>query len=197
MFGQAHSQAGILIEPTAEHAIDIGDEDQLIKFRNLIWLVHSLKCLFTEPMISRPVINEANKESPSFSKIYKEMILVTDKARPLPRAGKDMVLKKAALKEYHNEIETLLVSFLVNVRRSIDMTGFRYASVESTDKSESIAPPESWEDILSLQDKSSRSASGVGHDTGIMPMACHDYCQCLPRLVTSQTISRYERTSND
>ena len=36
------------------------------------------------------------------------MILVTDKARPLPRAGKNTVLRKVALKEYHNEIETLL-----------------------------------------------------------------------------------------
>ena len=42
VFGQAHSQAGILIEPTAESAIDTGDEQQLIKFRNLIWLVYSL-----------------------------------------------------------------------------------------------------------------------------------------------------------
>lgn len=39
VFGQAHDQAGILIEPKAEYAIDVGDEDQLIKFRNLLWLV--------------------------------------------------------------------------------------------------------------------------------------------------------------
>ena len=41
MFGQAHSQAGILIEPKAEYGIDISDEHQLIKFRNLLWSVHS------------------------------------------------------------------------------------------------------------------------------------------------------------
>ena len=39
MFGHAHDQAGILIEPRPEYAIDVGDEDQLIKFRNLLWLV--------------------------------------------------------------------------------------------------------------------------------------------------------------
>jgi phage antirepressor YoqD-like protein len=39
VFGQAHDQPGILIEPKAEYAIDVGDEDQLIKFRNLLWLV--------------------------------------------------------------------------------------------------------------------------------------------------------------
>ena len=104
------------------------------------------QCLFTEPIIFRPVIDEANKESPSFSKIYKEMILVTGKTRPLPRAGKNTVLRKAALKEYHNEIETLLVLFLpVDLRRSTGMSGFRYASLESTDKSESIAPPALWD----------------------------------------------------
>jgi hypothetical protein len=42
VFGQAHDQAGILIEPKAEYAIDVGDEDQLIKFRNLLWLVDPL-----------------------------------------------------------------------------------------------------------------------------------------------------------
>ena len=71
-------------------------------------------------MIFRPVVNEANKESPSFSKIYKEMILVTDKARPLPRAGKNTLLRKAALKEYHNEIETLLVFFFSTQSKAHD-----------------------------------------------------------------------------
>jgi hypothetical protein len=42
VFGQAHDQAGILIEPKPEYAIDVEDEDELIKFRNLLWLVHSL-----------------------------------------------------------------------------------------------------------------------------------------------------------
>jgi hypothetical protein len=41
VFGHAHDQAGILIEPKAEYAFDVGDEDQLIKFRNLLWLVRS------------------------------------------------------------------------------------------------------------------------------------------------------------
>ena len=41
VFGQAHDQAGILIEPKPEYAIDVGDEGQLTKFRNLLWSVHS------------------------------------------------------------------------------------------------------------------------------------------------------------
>ena len=53
VFGQAHDQAGILIEPKAEYAIDIGDEDQLIKFRNLLWLVpfYLERCLSTESIL--------------------------------------------------------------------------------------------------------------------------------------------------
>ena len=39
MFGHGHDQAGVLIEPKAECAIDVGDEDQLTEFRNLLWLV--------------------------------------------------------------------------------------------------------------------------------------------------------------
>jgi hypothetical protein len=51
VFGQAHNQAGILIEPKAEYAIDVEDEDQLNKFRNLLWLVDLLAlehCLLIE-----------------------------------------------------------------------------------------------------------------------------------------------------
>ena len=153
MFGQAHSQAGILIEPTAGYAIDIDDEKQLIKFRNLIWLVHSLNTgshgvYSLNPCIFRPIISEANKESPSFSKIYKEMILVTDKKRPLPRAGKGTLLRKAALKDYHEEIEKLLVFFSSSGQSKahrLTCLVSRYASVESSDNSESIAPPALWD----------------------------------------------------
>ncbi|KAF8816011.1 putative aminoadipate reductase [Phlegmacium glaucopus] len=111
VFGQAHDRAGILIEPKAEYAIDIEDEGQLDKFRSLLW----------------PTIDEANKVAPSFSRIFKEMILVTHKDKPLPRTGKGTLMRKAALKEYRTEIETL------------------YASVESAHKTEWIAPPASWD----------------------------------------------------
>ena len=40
VFGQSHNQAGILVEPKPEYAIDVEDEDQLIEFRNLLWFVH-------------------------------------------------------------------------------------------------------------------------------------------------------------
>ena len=51
--------------------------------------------------------------APAFSRIFKEMILVTHKEKPLPRAGKGTLMRKAALKEYHKEIETLSVLLLL------------------------------------------------------------------------------------
>ena len=56
VFGHAHDQVGILIEPKAEYTIDVEDEDQLIKFRNLLWLVDLLAlehCLLIERIFSQ------------------------------------------------------------------------------------------------------------------------------------------------
>ena len=41
------------------------------------------------------------------------MILVTHKEKPLPRTGKGTLMRKAALKEYYNEIELLSVVLLL------------------------------------------------------------------------------------
>lgn len=59
----------------------------------------------------RPTVEKANQVAPSYSKIFKEMILVADKTKPLARAGKGTVLKKVALVQYHDEIEALYVNF--------------------------------------------------------------------------------------
>ena len=55
----------------------------------------------------RPIIEEANKVAPAFSKIFKEMILITSKNKPLPRAGKGTVMRKLAVMSYEQEIEAL------------------------------------------------------------------------------------------
>ena len=47
--------------------------------------------------------------APAFSRIYKEMILIAAKDKPLPRAGKGTVMKKAALVQYQNEVEEMSV----------------------------------------------------------------------------------------
>ncbi|KAJ3983514.1 putative aminoadipate reductase [Lentinula detonsa] len=91
MFGRQRDQPGVLLEPSPENQIDVNDPAQVSSFRNKIW----------------PVIEEANKQMPAFSKVYKEMILVASPNKPLPRAGKGTVMRKAAYNEYENEISQI------------------------------------------------------------------------------------------
>ncbi|KZP13552.1 acetyl-CoA synthetase-like protein [Athelia psychrophila] len=87
IFGRGRNQVGVLIErtPGAAAASDV------VEFRNIIW----------------PIVEEANKEAPFFSRIFKEMIIVTDGNKPLPRVAKHTVAKKAAMKLYAAEIDAL------------------------------------------------------------------------------------------
>ncbi|KAF8878947.1 putative aminoadipate reductase [Infundibulicybe gibba] len=110
VFGREHDQPGILIEPTPESQIDVASDQRLANFRNRIW----------------NVIEEANKVVPAFSRIFKELILVASKEKPLPRTGKGTVMRKAALKLYHREIEHL------------------YATIESCARGDAVVPPENW-----------------------------------------------------
>ncbi|KAF8215632.1 putative nonribosomal peptide synthetase [Mycena galopus ATCC 62051] len=91
MFGRERNQVGVLIEPNHHYAMDPTDEQQLVKFRNLIW----------------PVIEEANENAPAFARIYKEMILVTQPGKPMVRAPKGTVIKKPTIISYKQEIEDL------------------------------------------------------------------------------------------
>ncbi|KAJ7683139.1 putative nonribosomal peptide synthetase [Mycena rosella] len=92
MFGRGRNQIGVLIEPNPQYKFDPEDEEQLVKFRNLIW----------------PVIEEANENAPTFGRIYKEMVLVTKgRGKPMLRAAKGTVIKKATIALYEQEIEAL------------------------------------------------------------------------------------------
>ncbi|KZT23998.1 putative aminoadipate reductase [Neolentinus lepideus HHB14362 ss-1] len=110
MFGRGRDQVGIIIEPTPEFAIDPKDEKALGEFRNKIW----------------PVVEEANKDAPAFSRLFKEMILVSDPKKPLPRAAKGTVQRKPTIALYEKEIDAL------------------YEAVESSFKSVNVEPPKSW-----------------------------------------------------
>lgn len=56
---------------------------------------------------ARRHVEEANKEAPAFSRLFKEMILVTSMDKPMLRAGKGTVIKKATMKLYESEIDAL------------------------------------------------------------------------------------------
>ncbi|KAJ3517669.1 hypothetical protein NLJ89_g348 [Agrocybe chaxingu] len=111
MFGQSHGQPGVLMEPKPTYAIDVNDENQVAKFRNLIW----------------PIVDEANRAGPAFSRIFKEMTLLTNKDKPLPRSGKGTVMRKLAVKVYADEIEAL------------------YNTVESTQTIGNVEAPTEWD----------------------------------------------------
>ncbi|KAF8839601.1 putative aminoadipate reductase [Paxillus ammoniavirescens] len=111
MFGRERNQVGVLIEPQPEYVVDTWDNKALSEFRNKIW----------------PVIEEANLTAPAFSRIFKEMILITDKGKPIPRTPKGTLQKKAALKAYATEIDAL------------------YNAVEATFQSpDGLAGPPAW-----------------------------------------------------
>ncbi|KAF8956587.1 acetyl-CoA synthetase-like protein [Flammula alnicola] len=110
MFGRERDQAGVLIELKPPHAIDVNNESQLVNIRNTLW----------------PIVEEANKVAPAFSRIFKEMILIASRDKPLPRAGKGTVMRKAALLAYQTEIDDI------------------YAKVDATVKAEAVVPPPSW-----------------------------------------------------
>ncbi|KAJ3756239.1 hypothetical protein EV360DRAFT_85137 [Lentinula raphanica] len=110
VFGRQRDQPGIIVEPSLVHSVDVTDEAEISKFRNAIW----------------PIVKEANRVSPAFSKIYKEMILVVKPGKPLPRVGKGTVAKKAAMALYEAEINEI------------------YDAVEMNSGRDSIQPPASW-----------------------------------------------------
>ncbi|KJA27591.1 hypothetical protein HYPSUDRAFT_212216 [Hypholoma sublateritium FD-334 SS-4] len=110
MFGSGHDQAGVLVEPSSLDQINVTDVKQVADFLNLIW----------------PAIDEANQRAPAFSKIYKEMVIVTDRYKPLPRAPKGTVIRAQALLAYATEIEA------------------RYTQVASMHGVGLVAPPDVW-----------------------------------------------------
>ncbi|KAJ7623615.1 hypothetical protein FB45DRAFT_681389, partial [Roridomyces roridus] len=91
VFGRERPQAGILIEVRPSAQIDVGDPKQLAALRNQIW----------------PAIEQANAIAPAFSRIFKEMILITSRDKSLPRSGKGSVMRKAAIGMYAAEIDAL------------------------------------------------------------------------------------------
>jgi hypothetical protein len=57
----------------------------------------------------RPVVEEADKIAPGFSRIYKEMIIFSTDEKPLPRVGKGTIARKAAIALYSSEIDQMSV----------------------------------------------------------------------------------------
>ncbi|KAJ3740205.1 acetyl-CoA synthetase-like protein [Lentinula detonsa] len=116
MFGRQRDQPGVLIEPSPSNEINVDDPKQVSTYRNKVW----------------SIIEEANRLVPAYSRIFKETILVSSFDKPLPRAAKGTILRKAAYQLYEKEINQL------------------YETIESNANSSPVDPPTSW-DSLHLQ----------------------------------------------
>lgn len=108
MFGRGRTQCGLLVEPKPGHEIDVNDDAHLAEFRNKIWCVLSAG---VAPQVlargCRHVVEEANDLAPTIAWLFKEMIVVTDPARPLPRAVKGTITRRQAYATYEKEIDRL------------------------------------------------------------------------------------------
>ncbi|KAF9044190.1 hypothetical protein BJ165DRAFT_1479638 [Panaeolus papilionaceus] len=109
-FGRNKDQPGVLIEMAEGYVIDPTNPSDVTQARNIVW----------------PIVEEANKLAPGFSKVFKELILISSPSKPLPRAGKGTVMRKAALVLYHDEIEAI------------------YTGVDTVSSTQNVSPPEDW-----------------------------------------------------
>lgn len=83
-FGQQHHQIGMLIEPS-------GEPKDTELFINEIWLT----------------IDKANKVAPAYARLFRDMIIVSDKSRSFIRSPKGTAIRKPTLSLYQEDIGAL------------------------------------------------------------------------------------------
>ncbi|KAK0463067.1 putative aminoadipate reductase [Desarmillaria tabescens] len=94
MFGREQPQVGIIVHP--KNAVPDEGADAFI---DAIW----------------PVVEEANHQAPTFSKIYRDMIIVTPLTKPLPKSSKGSIHRKLSLEAFGKEISDLYSSIKSDV----------------------------------------------------------------------------------
>ncbi|KAI8995250.1 acetyl-CoA synthetase-like protein [Trametes punicea] len=119
IFGQGRFQNGVLIQPADSLGVDRRNPKQLEK----------------------PTIERANKFAPQHSRIFKEMILIADPAKPFHYNVKGLLRRKFILEDYKEEIEDL------------------YSDVENSAVS-AVDAPALWDDKSTLD-----FVRSVVHDT--------------------------------
>ncbi|KAF8649496.1 hypothetical protein AX16_005765 [Volvariella volvacea WC 439] len=112
LFGRERELVGALIELCPGFQIDVNNEAEVDDMRTRLW----------------PTIEEANRDAPAFSRIYKEMIIFVPSDRPFPRTGKGTVMRKSALQIFDQEIN--------------DLHSVRYDRVENLKESQKVNPPQ-------------------------------------------------------
>ncbi|KAJ2994174.1 hypothetical protein NUW58_g1629 [Xylaria curta] len=114
MAGQGRFQSSLIVEAINPPA-NPEDEQRLL---SIIW----------------PSIQAANKECPSHSRIRRDMIIFTSALKPMPRAGKGTIQRRAALDLYASELDSLYKA--VNALADQPTTGSygNYGTVEDAIK---------------------------------------------------------------
>ncbi|KAF2999575.1 putative secondary metabolism biosynthetic enzyme [Neopestalotiopsis sp. 37M] len=88
VMGFGRPQSSLLIEPSSAPPESSTGEAELL---DTIW----------------PVVQEANKKSPSYGRIHKNMIMFTSATKPMQKTGKGTVQRKMTLDSYSAEIDAL------------------------------------------------------------------------------------------
>lgn len=85
--GQERFQSSLLLEPAKE----LKTEEEKQKLIDSLW----------------PSIVKANAESPNYARLQRDMIVIVDSQKPLPRAGKGSVQKVLAERLYKQELDAV------------------------------------------------------------------------------------------
>ncbi|KAK0444273.1 uncharacterized protein EV420DRAFT_1277509 [Desarmillaria tabescens] len=88
MFGKGRPHPGLVVEPSREYAVDIKDGDLVSEYVDAIW----------------PHVDEVNSSLPEHSRMTREMIIITDPAKPFQYSQKLTLRKFAVLQDYNDEI---------------------------------------------------------------------------------------------
>ncbi|KAJ7446333.1 acetyl-CoA synthetase-like protein [Mycena latifolia] len=90
MFGKSRPHTGVIVVPAPPLSFDTKDQDQLAKFRDLVW----------------PVIEQANMEIPVYGRIEKHMIVVATASKPIQYTFKGTARRAEVLRLYAPEISS-------------------------------------------------------------------------------------------
>ncbi|KDQ07664.1 hypothetical protein BOTBODRAFT_139808 [Botryobasidium botryosum FD-172 SS1] len=129
MFGRERYQNGVLIEPKKEYEIDPADLEALASFRNAIW----------------ESVERANAYGPSHSRIFKEMIVVTNSSKPFLYTAKGSIKRQLTIDHFQEEIEAT------------------YRAVENAVQT-SFKPPVTWDYASVLEFVRKVVFSDLGHE---------------------------------
>ncbi|KAJ7289095.1 hypothetical protein C8J57DRAFT_1627484 [Mycena rebaudengoi] len=88
LFGRSKPHAGVLVMPTE-------DVKDLESFRDTLW----------------PTLQQANKSTPGHSRLFKDMIILSDPSKPFQMTAKGTLRRSAILEDYAQEIEEAYVAF--------------------------------------------------------------------------------------